>query len=313
MNAAQPLFTVATITYNSGKWVQQAIESILSSSFTDFELLISDDCSTDNTWEIIKEYKDARIRAWRNESNIGEYPNRNKVLYQAKGEYIIYVDGDDLIYRNTLQMLYGYLQEFKKPVMIWAIPQPSFVVLPFLMTPVEIFKHEYFNATNWSIIGFAETVFHVQSLKDIGGMDCRFESGDVYIKKKLAMYGDTLLVLSGLCFWRTSPTQASKRLSKNYKGLRNMFFINKRILMDEHCPLSGEEKEAAYKNLKASTIKLLMRNVLLKGRVRDFFILKKEMAFLFSELGLVLHKQNDKYKINRNGENPFINSYNFRN
>ena len=94
----QPLFTVATITYNSSRWVRQAIESVLASSYTDFEYIISDDCSTDDTWDIIQEYKDGRIKAWRNQTNIGEYPNRNIVLRQAKGKYFLFIDGDDLTY-----------------------------------------------------------------------------------------------------------------------------------------------------------------------------------------------------------------------
>ena len=84
-----PLFTVATITYNSSKWVRDAIESILNSTFSDFELLISDDCSSDNTWEIIQTYQDPRITAWRNEQNLGEYANRNKFIDQTLQRVVV--------------------------------------------------------------------------------------------------------------------------------------------------------------------------------------------------------------------------------
>ena len=93
----QPLFTVAVITYNSGQWLQQTIDSILSSSYENFELIISDDCSSDNTWELVKQYKDPRITSIRNTINIGEYPNRNQVLNKAIGRYILFIDGDDIL------------------------------------------------------------------------------------------------------------------------------------------------------------------------------------------------------------------------
>jgi len=65
MTPNTPDVTVAMVTYNSGKYVGVAIESVLSSSYTNFELIISDDASGDNTWDIISSYNDARIRAYR--------------------------------------------------------------------------------------------------------------------------------------------------------------------------------------------------------------------------------------------------------
>ncbi|MFM7858501.1 MAG: glycosyltransferase family 2 protein, partial [Flammeovirgaceae bacterium] len=101
--ADQPLVTVITVTYNSSKYVRKAIESILASSYTNFELLISDDASSDNTWEIIQEYKDERIVACRNTTNIGEYNNRNKCIKLAKGEFIFFIDGDDMLFFRGIE------------------------------------------------------------------------------------------------------------------------------------------------------------------------------------------------------------------
>src|SRR5689334_22638231 len=89
-----PLVTIAMVTYNSGRFVREAIESALAQDCDDFELLVCDDFSTDGTWEIVKGFSDRRIRALRNDTNLGEYLNRNKALGLARGKYLMYLDGD---------------------------------------------------------------------------------------------------------------------------------------------------------------------------------------------------------------------------
>ena len=135
MITQSPLFTVATIAYNSAKWIKLTIESVLASSFTDFEFLILDDCSTDETWKIIQQYNDPRIRAWRNESNLGEYPNRNKVLNEANGKYILYIDGDDLLYKETLTRLSNYISFFPNAAAFWGVPNMDVAIYPYELSP----------------------------------------------------------------------------------------------------------------------------------------------------------------------------------
>ena len=86
-----PKVTVCLPTYNSGEFLRYAIDSILEQTFTDFELIISDDCSTDNTPEIIRSYleKDSRIQYLQNSHNLGLFPNWNRCLESASGEYIL--------------------------------------------------------------------------------------------------------------------------------------------------------------------------------------------------------------------------------
>ncbi len=154
-----PLFTVATISYNSGKWIRQTVESVLSSSYSEFEYLIYDDCSDDDTWEIIKEYNDPRIKAWQNEKNIGEYPNRNAILKKATGRFIIYIDGDDILYKGSLRNISEYLFAFPESGMVWGIPNYDFIIFPVLLTPAQIFKIEFLGNYYWSMIGFPQTIF----------------------------------------------------------------------------------------------------------------------------------------------------------
>ena len=116
-----PKFTIATISYNSSNWIHECISSVLNSSFTDFEFLISDDCSTDDSWQIIQKFPDHRITAWKNEKNLGEYKNRNKVLNAAKGEYFLFVDGDDVLYQQSLEILLKYIADYPQVKSIYGI------------------------------------------------------------------------------------------------------------------------------------------------------------------------------------------------
>jgi len=84
--------------YNGEDYLQESIESILNQTFSDFEYLIIDDCSTDNTWEMLSQYaeKDPRIILVKNSENLGLTKSLNKGLTLAKGEYIARQDADDI-------------------------------------------------------------------------------------------------------------------------------------------------------------------------------------------------------------------------
>jgi glycosyltransferase involved in cell wall biosynthesis len=109
----QPTVSVIMPAYNSEKYISLAIESILQQSFTDFELIIVDDCSKDNTWNIIKDYanKDRRILAIKNNQNIGISDNRNKAISLSKGKYIAPLDNDDWSYSERLQKQVEFLNK----------------------------------------------------------------------------------------------------------------------------------------------------------------------------------------------------------
>lgn len=314
MSAAQPLFTVATITYNSGKWVQQAIDSILSSSFTDFELLISDDCSTDDTWAVIQRYNDPRIRAWRNEKNIGEYPNRNKVLEAAKGKYILFVDGDDILYRNSLRNLAEYVQAFPEAGMIWGLnPQYfPFYVFPYLVHPAENMKLIYQTMIPISTIGFGEMVFKTAALKNAGGLNEQYKIGDTYIKKKLAIMTPVLFVPIGLMFWRQSDGQASKKLAKSLGAFFERVAIDEELLRHPSFPLAASEKDIIVQNVRISVVKLFFSSTVLKGDFFAFFKLRRRIGLSWNDLPLLFKKGDYSYRPSRVLGEPLMNNYNFK-
>jgi len=90
--------------YNCELYIKESIDSVLNQTFQDFELIILDNKSTDKTIEVVKEYKDPRIKLFQNDSNIGMLGNWNKVMTYASGEYIKILPADDIIYPDCLQL-----------------------------------------------------------------------------------------------------------------------------------------------------------------------------------------------------------------
>src|SRR6476660_8884800 len=89
--------------YNGDRFIEAAIESVLDQTFKDFEIIIVDNQSTDNTVSLIKKYTDPRIKFFQNDSNIGLIPNWNMAMSKASGEYIKILPADDLIYPQCLE------------------------------------------------------------------------------------------------------------------------------------------------------------------------------------------------------------------
>lgn len=108
-----PKVSVLMPVYNGSKYLKEAIESILSQSFKDFEFLIINDGSTDNTENIIKSYKDQRIRYLKNPGNIGLVASLNKGIKLARGNYIARMDADDLSAETRLEKLTYFLDTHK--------------------------------------------------------------------------------------------------------------------------------------------------------------------------------------------------------
>jgi glycosyltransferase involved in cell wall biosynthesis len=106
-----PFVTVLMTVYNGLPYLPQAIESVLGQTFSDFEFLIIDDASTDNSLACIRSYTDPRIRLICNEKNIGQACSLNKGLQLARGVYVARLDQDDLCLPERLQKQVALLQK----------------------------------------------------------------------------------------------------------------------------------------------------------------------------------------------------------
>lgn len=108
----QPLVTVIIPLYNAEMYISETIESVISQTYQNWEMIVVDDCSTDNSREIVKKYeiKDNRIKLIESETNFGGPAKpRNIGIDNAKGEYVAFLDADDVWYVNKLSLQIKYM------------------------------------------------------------------------------------------------------------------------------------------------------------------------------------------------------------
>ncbi len=109
----KPIVSVILPAYNAEKYLSAALESILAQSFTDFECIVIDDCSTDSTWSIAQQYadRDARVKVLKNEKNLKLSGTLNRGIHLATGKYIARMDADDWSYPERLAIQVRYLND----------------------------------------------------------------------------------------------------------------------------------------------------------------------------------------------------------
>ncbi len=105
------LVSIIMPSYNTGRFIAESIESVLAQTYPDWELIIVDDCSTDNTDEIVASFHDDRIRYLKNEKNSGAATSRNRALREAKGKWIAFLDSDDLWLPEKLEKQIAFMEK----------------------------------------------------------------------------------------------------------------------------------------------------------------------------------------------------------
>ena len=106
------LVSIIMPSYNTAQYIEKTIKSVLDQKYTNWELIIVDDCSTDNTDEVVKKYlNDKRIKYLKNEQNSGAAISRNRALRAARGQWIAFLDSDDLWMPEKLEKQICFMKE----------------------------------------------------------------------------------------------------------------------------------------------------------------------------------------------------------
>lgn len=106
----QYLVSIIMPSYNTGAYIGESIRSVINQTYINWELIIVDDCSTDNTDEIVRSIKDSRIIYLKNNKNSGAAVSRNRALREARGRYIAFLDSDDLWESSKLEKQISFMQ-----------------------------------------------------------------------------------------------------------------------------------------------------------------------------------------------------------
>ena len=105
------LVSIIMPSWNTGKFIAETIQSVIAQTYENWELLIVDDCSTDDTDDVVASFKDARIRYFHNEKNSGAALTRNRAMREAKGEWIAFLDSDDLWMPEKLEHQISFMKK----------------------------------------------------------------------------------------------------------------------------------------------------------------------------------------------------------
>ncbi|MBS2098543.1 glycosyltransferase family 2 protein [Carboxylicivirga linearis] len=258
-----PLVSILITSYNREKYIAQAIESAINQTYRNIEIIILDDCSTDRSHEIAKDYAEKydHIFAYRNAENIGQFPNRNKIVEYVKGAYIKYLDSDDLIYPHCIQ------------VMIWAMlayPQAGQglcrhyspdIVFPEAFNPKTAFQSHFFNTPLFTNAPNS-VIFKKEAFNQVGGFETDMGiNADSWLLFKIGAISETALLPHGLVYYRQGHEQISSNDSV-LQRLEQFRFHVPRLLNTDSCPLSQPEKEIAIGNLKGQFIRYILRTII---------------------------------------------------
>lgn len=110
----EELVTIITPSYNTASYIAETIQSVLNQTYKSWELIIVDDCSTDDTDQVVQQFlDDKRIRYIKNRANSGAAVSRNRALREAKGRWIAFLDSDDLWMPNKLEKQIRFMKKNK--------------------------------------------------------------------------------------------------------------------------------------------------------------------------------------------------------
>jgi glycosyltransferase involved in cell wall biosynthesis len=262
-----PTLSVLMPAFNRERYIAAAIESVLVQTFTDFELVIVDDCSTDSTAAIAKGYatRDTRVRVVVNDRNLGQFPNRNRAAALARGRYLKYHDSDDVMYPHCLETMLVALE--RHPEAGFALSASSYWVggpCPMLSTPRLSYAREFLGFGMF-MCGPACAMFRTEAFRALGGFEDAGVASDHLFLLHACARVPVLLVSADLFWYRVHENQEFRSDRAEHDAL----LVSPRVwaaLNAPDCPLSGSEREIAKRNHAYVTARAAWRDVR-RGRV----------------------------------------------
>jgi glycosyltransferase involved in cell wall biosynthesis len=246
---ATPVVSVLMTAFNRERYIAAAIESVLAQSFTDFELVIVDDRSTDGTLRVARSYEalDSRVRVVVNERNLGDYPNRNRAAALARGRYLKYHDSDDIMYSHCLVTMVSALD---------AYPEAGFALsgsgywhggpCPALSTPRLSYRREFLGYGMF-MCGPACALFRAEVFRELGGFENVGVASDHVFWLRACARVPVVLVSGDLFWYRVHGDQELQSGRAERDALR----VSPRVWAALHatdCPLDQAERVIARRN-----------------------------------------------------------------
>lgn len=197
--------TVLMSVFNGERFLKKAVGSVLSQTFFDFEFLILDDCSTDNTWNILTNFQDPRIRLIKNSETMGLTRALNKGLGLARGKYVARMDADDISLSKRLQRQEAFLDKNQNIAMVgcWVevidengqkTERVNFPIVPYLLRWRLLFTNTFVHSA---------IMFRKDAALGVGGYSEQMKYAQDYdLWSRLSIHWDLANIPAVLVEWR---------------------------------------------------------------------------------------------------------------
>ena len=164
----QPKVSIITSAFNAATVIGDAYASIISQTYTNWEWLVTDDLSTDNTWEILNAYakNDSRIKILHNTKNVGAGASRNKSIEESSGRFIAFLDSDDMWHKDKLKKQIGFMLEHSYALTYTAYEKMTMSgdVIHSIIPPDKVSYHELLKS---NVIGCLTAIYDAKVLGKI--------------------------------------------------------------------------------------------------------------------------------------------------
>jgi glycosyltransferase involved in cell wall biosynthesis len=248
----EPLVSVLMTSYNREDYIAEAIESVINSTYQNFELIIVDDCSTDNTVSIARDFlsKDTRIKLYVNEKNLQQFPNRNKAASYATGKYIKYFDSDDIIYDWGLAYCVDLMEKHTDAGM--GIFQAQNKVDEEYLLPEEAVNKHFFR-NSFLNIGPSGIIVRRDAFEKTGRYNPDYGvPSDMYFNIKMASLFPVVMLKKEFFFYREHEGQEIKN---RFSYLLYTYPYMRDILQLPELPVAKEKKMDLLLKAKRSFLK----------------------------------------------------------
>lgn len=272
-----PVVSVLTTLYNREIFISGCIDSVLKSTLYDWEMIIVDDCSTDQSVSMAREFekRDSRIKVYVNPTNLGDYPNRNKAASLATGKYLKYLDADDTIYPHGLETFVKTMEMYPEAALgISQQVAEDTEPYPFRMDPHETYTREFLKRGVLGV-GPTGTIIRRDVFEKLGGFTGTRFIGDKELWLKMAAMYPVVKISPGLIWWRKHEGQEYSIGQKTNFYLENNYFLAIQSLNSPACPLNWAEKNAAIDRLNKRFVRNTLRYAFLHSPWNGLRLMRK--------------------------------------
>ncbi|HXD76394.1 MAG TPA: glycosyltransferase family 2 protein [Puia sp.] len=257
----RPLVSVLMTAYNREKYIREAIESVLASTYPNFELVIVDDASSDGTVAIAQEYaaRDERIRLFVNPTNLGQFENRNLAARLSKGKYLKYLDSDDLLYPTGLDVLVSMMERFPEAGYgLCSLIQDDRRPYPFLLTPEQAYRRHFIEGVPIFQKAPLSSIIKRTAYDAVGGFTNPQGEGDYEMWLQLSLAHQVVLMPDGVVWYRVHEEQIDVN-RRNNPLVRFRYFLVTLKYMNGPNPLPPEEVRSAVAETHREMVKYIAR------------------------------------------------------